>query len=180
MCCVLFNLPNMEIKTCTQNDIKDLIEVSTKSYLEHYTYLWFDNGAGYIKSSFNIDKIKAEMTDSNSIFFLIRDEQKFIGLIKLNIDSELDNFSTDSALELERIYFIKEASGKGYGKDAINFVVDFAKQKRKKVIWLKAMDSSPAVDFYKKRGFTITSETNLNYPGIRHEFKRMFLMRLAL
>lgn len=170
----------MQIKTCTQDDISDLIKISTKSYLEHYTYLWLDNGANYIKINFNVDKINQEISDPNSVFFLIHDGQEFVGLIKINIDSKTENFSAGVALELERIYLVKEASGKGLGKKTIDFVKDFARQKNKKIIWLKVMQSSMVVEFYKKQGFTIVGETNLNYPGIKAEFQKMFLMHLNL
>ena len=170
----------MQIKTCTQKDTRDLVEISTRSYLENYTYLWLDNGVNYINNNFNVDKINEEMSGANSVFFLVEDEQKPVGLIKLNIDSKTGNFSADEALELERIYFVKEGAGKGLGKKAIEFVKDFAKQKSKKIIWLKAMESSAAVAFYKKLGFTIAGETNLNYPGIKSEFQKMFIMHLHL
>ena len=108
------------------------------------------------------------------------DELKPVGLIKLNIDSAIDKFTAAFALELERIYLIKEASGRGFGKGAMTFVVNFAKAKNKKIVWLKAMDSSPAVEFYKKSGFIITGETNLNYPQITAGFQRMLFMQLTL
>jgi len=170
----------MQIKFCTKKDIADLIEVSTQSYIEHYTYLWLDNGENYIKSNFNYEKFEDEISNSNSALFLIPDGQKFVGLIKLNIDSAANGFSAEQALELERIYFIKEASGKGFGKDAVTYVANFAKQRNKKIVWLKAISSSPAIEFYKKLGFVIIAETNLNYPGIRDEFKKMYLMQLNL
>lgn len=170
----------MTIKNCTEEDINTLVEISKQSYLEHYTYLWVDDGAGYIQSNFNNYKLYKELSDQNSAFFLVHDGQKFVGLIKLNINSATDGFSADVALELERIYFIKEASGKGFGKKVIDFVLHFAKQKRKNIIWLKAMDSSAAVDFYKKMGFQITSVTELTYPHIKSEFKTMYVMILHL
>ena len=170
----------MQIETCTQDDIKDLVEVSTKSYKQHYVYLWLDNGKNYIKTNFNADKISEEISDPNSHFFLIRDGQKPVGLIKLNIDSKTNNFSEALALELERIYLIKDSSGKGLGKKAIDFVIDFARNKGKKVIWLKAMQSSMAVEFYKKHGFIIVGETKLDYPEIKSEFQKMFIMHLNL
>lgn len=170
----------MKIVLCTHADIKDLIEVSTKSYLEHYAYLWLDNGTNYIKTNFNADKISEEISDPNSVFFLIRDGQQSVGLIKVNVDCRINNFSEDLALELERIYLIKESSGKGLGQKAIKFVIDFARSKGKKLIWLKAMQSSKAVEFYKKQGFIIAGETDLNYPQIRGEFQKMFIMHLNL
>jgi len=170
----------MQIETCTQDDIKDLVEVSTKSYMEHYVYLWLDNGTNYIKTNFNTDKISEEISDPNSHFFLIRDGQYSVGLIKLNINCKTNNFSEALALELERIYLIKDYSGKGLGKKAIQFVIDFARTKGKQIIWLKAMQSSMAVEFYKKHGFIIVGETTLNYPEIKSEFQKMFIMYLNL
>jgi diamine N-acetyltransferase len=148
--------------------------------MEHYVYLWLDNGNNYIKTNFNADKISEEISDPNSRFFLIRDGQQSVGLIKLNIDSKTSNFSEDLALELERIYLIKDYSGKGLGKKAIEFVIDLARNKGKQIIWLKAMQSSLAVEFYKKHGFIIVGETTLTYPEIKREFQKMFIMQLNL
>lgn len=168
------------IKPCTKEDIDDMLNVLRQSYLEHYTYLWYDNGAGYMQASFNTGKLNDELSNPNSAFFLLHDGQKFVGLIKLNINSPIAGFDTDTALELERIYFIKEASGQGLGKEAINFVSNFARQRQKTIIWLKAMDSSDAVEFYKRRGFQIISEIELQYPNLKSEYKKMYIMTLPL
>lgn len=42
------------------------------------------------------------------------------------------------------------------------------------------MDSSAAVAFYKKQGFTIMGETTLNCPEIKPEYKKMLIMKLQL
>ena len=171
---------SLTIKTCTKEDINDLLQVARQSYLEHYTYLWFDEGEGYMQASFNFDKLDHELSNPNAAFFLLYEEDRPVGLLKLNINSATAGFSADTALELERIYFIKEAAGKGLGKAAINFVSNFALQRNKSIVWLKAMDSSAAVEFYKKRGFQITGEFELSYPHLRDEFKKMYVMVLRL
>jgi len=168
------------ITPCTKEDIDDMLHVLRQSYLEHYTYLWYDNGAGYMQASFNAGRLNDELSNPNSAFFLLHDGQKFVGLIKLNINSPIAGYPADTALELERIYFIKEASGQGLGKEAINFVVSYAKQKQKTLIWLKAMDSSAAVEFYKKTGFRVISEFDLQYPNLKDEYKKMYVMTLQL
>lgn len=170
----------MNIKKCTYNDIPQLADIALRSYREHYTHLWHDNGEWYMQSRFNYDKLHEEMTDPDAAFFLVYTEQKITGFIKLNIDKATDNFSAAESMELERIYFIKEASGRGAGKHAMNFIIDIAKQKNKKLLWLKAMDSSPAVEFYKKQGFAITGETWLDFIEMKDEYKRMFIMYLPL
>jgi ribosomal protein S18 acetylase RimI-like enzyme len=168
----------MTIKPCTKEDIQDMIQVLIQSYLEHYTHLWEDEGVNYMKNSFNAAQLEEEMSNPNSVFYLIHDGQKYVGLVKLNIDSAVDAFPASTTLELERIYFIKEAAGKGFGKAAVDFVSNYAIQKHKRVVWLKAMQTSPAVEFYKKRGFEVIRETELDYIHVRSEFKKMVVMAM--
>jgi len=168
------------IKICTKEDIDELTRVLMQSYRENYLYLWYDDGEAYVRSSFGGDRLSDELSDPNSVFYLVYDGQKPVGVIKLNIDGPLKGYSTDAALELERIYFIKEASGKGLGTAAVNFITNFARERKKSIIWLKAMDSSAAVEFYKNRGFRITGETWLTYPAMKEEYRRMVIMVLKL
>jgi len=170
----------MKVKTCTTADIGELVRVSTQSYNEHYTYLWLDKGEGYVRNNFNFDKLYSEMSDANSVFFLVYDGENPVGMIKLNIDKGIGDFSADAALELERIYFVKEASGKGFGKEAIDFVANFARERGKVVVWLKTMDTSAALEFYKKRGFEIIGESKVTFENIIDAFSGMRVMVLQL
>lgn len=169
-----------EICTCTLDDISEIQNVITQSYLENYTEYWTDYGENYVKSSFNADQLSQEISNPNTIFCLIRMDKKCVGIIKINIDHAIDPYDASEALELERIYLIKTASGQGLGKKAIDYVKNFAKQKSKKCIWLKTMEKSSAAAFYIKQGFTIISEKNLVYPNIKEEFKKMFIMLCKL
>ena len=166
----------MQIKLCTENDIPQLLEVSTLSYLQHYTYLWHDSGESYVHSNFNYEKFRNEIVDPNSFFFLLLTEAKPVGMVKLNVNSRMGNCTAAEALELERIYIVKEASGQGLGMQTLDFIINFAQQRNKKWIWLKAMDSSRAVEFYKKFGFVILDETYLGYAQMKNEFRKMLIM----
>jgi len=165
----------MEIRQCTYDDIPVLLDVSIRSYKEHYIYLWHDGGESYIRANFNYKKLENEMSDSNSVFFLVKSVQKTVGLLKLNLDKEIRDYTAEESLELERIYLIKEASGKGMGRKAVDFVTEFARQRNKKSIWLKTMDGSVASGFYEKQGFNVIGETYLNHPAIRDEYKKMII-----
>jgi len=170
----------MTIRACTKEDIDLVTRVLLQSYRETYTYLWFDDGESYIQANFNTKRLNDELSDPNSAFFLAYDGQDPVGVIKLNIDSPLGSYSANKALELERIYFIKEALGKGMGKEAVDFVESFARQRKKSIVWLKAMDSSAAVKFYLRKNFRITGEAWLSYEVMKDEYKRMVVMVLDL
>ena len=166
----------MEIKICSEKNIKDLIHIATKSYQDHYTYLWDDEGANYISANFNASQLQQELVNTNSQFYLLYHIEKLVGFLKLNLDSELKNYSKIEALELERIYFLKEATGKGLGKMVIEFVIDLAKKKNKNIVWLKAMDSSRSVEFYKRNQFEIVDEMILPYEFMKDEYRKIVTM----
>jgi len=168
------------IRSCTKDDINLLAQVLLQSYRENYLYLWFDGGESYIHANFSAERLEKELSDPNAAFFLVYDEQRPVGVVKLNINKGLGSYSADSALELERIYFIKEGLGKGLGKEAIDFVENFARERNKSIVWLKAMDSSPAVKFYLKKHFRITGEAWLSFEVMKDEYKRMVVMVLEL
>lgn len=167
----------MTIEICSEKDIPSLVNVSIQSYCEHYRYLWNDEGEAYIAENFSASNFRRQLDDKNVAMFLIYDEEvQPCGFLKLNIDKAYENYPADLSLELERIYLINKVSGKGYGKKAMDFVTSFAKNKNKKFIWLKVMDSSPAVNFYKKEGFGIIGKWRLQFPVMKEEFRGMHVM----
>lgn len=163
----------IEYKVCTKEEIPDLIKVATQSYIEHYTHLWHDEGENYMKNSFSHEQFLKEISNPDALFFLVIVENKPVGFVKLNTDKAIDAYTSNEALELERIYFLKDASGKGLGKATLSMIIKFAKDRQKKIIWLKAMKGGSAHGFYQKQGFLLNSETILTYPLIKEEHREM-------
>ena len=170
----------MEIKPSTIQDIPILISVARQSYKDHYLHLWYDGGEWYLQNNFTYEQFLKELSDPTVALFLIFDEKTPVGFIKLNINKGYENYSEVEALELERIYFLKSAAGRGLGKATIEFITHFAKQKNKSVVWLKTMDSAPSVEFYKKVGFSILGNYLLPYEQMKVEYRGMFVMIKAL
>ena len=166
----------MEIKRCTIQDIPQLISIATQSYLEHYTYLWHDKGESYIKANFNYSTFAEQLKDSNTRLFIIYRENGPAGFFKINLDKGISNYPAYAAIELERLYILQKAAGQGLGKAAISFIISFAKDHKKTILWLKAMTSSKATVFYEQQGFVVYDETVLQLPGIKTEFAGMWVM----
>lgn len=59
-----------------------------------------------------------------------------------------------NALEIARLYVLKDKIGTGVGKGLMISSIDIAKQKSKQVIWLGVWEKNArAIDFYTKWGF---------------------------
>ncbi|MEM1119770.1 MAG: GNAT family N-acetyltransferase, partial [Bacteroidota bacterium] len=82
--------------------------------------------------------------------------------------------------EIQRIYFVKKATGKGLGKAVMRRIEFYAQKLHKKVLWLKVMDSSSAITFYEKCGYTAVGETKLDVDGVYPKFQRQLIMQKIL
>lgn len=162
-------------------DAELLSAVANRAYADYYLHLWHDGGAWYVARSFTPDVFRRELNDPNARFYLIYSDDEPIGFLKLNIDQPSPCQPGLNALELERIYLQKKATGSGIGDQAISFVVDQARALNKEVVWLKAMESSDKViAFYGKMGFVVCGTSRLPYTMMREELRQMVSMQLML
>jgi len=172
---------SIEIKRIGVDDAALLSDVAICAYSDHYLHLWYDEGKWYIEKSFSVESLLHELGDANAWFYIIYYNKEAVGFLKLNIDAQLFNEENLHSLELERIYLRKKASGKGIGKYVLNLIMEIAKEKNKKLIWLKVMDSSTAaIQFYKKMGFEICGTYHLPFEKMKPEYRGMYVMKKLL
>jgi GNAT superfamily N-acetyltransferase len=171
---------DIEIRKISVADADVLSAVAIKAYTDHYLHLWHDTGEWYIHKSFAAKNLLPELQDSNACFFLIYYKEELVGFLKLNIDAPSPDQDAN-ALELERIYLTKNASGRGIGKYVLDFVFEIARSQNKNIVWLKVMDSSTdPIRFYKKNGFEICGAHRLDFPQMKEEFRGMYMMKKYL
>ncbi|MBC9797380.1 GNAT family N-acetyltransferase [Sinomicrobium weinanense] len=173
----------IKVVPCTPADIDTIIQTGRLSYKQHYLHIWKDKGSFYMKKSFSRKTVESEFENPNFRYFLIRRRGKPVGILKLVRDNALAGYSASEALEVEKIYIIREAAGKGTGTKVMEFVKDYARMSGKKVIWLNVMDTSPAQAFYKKAGFEPAFCYTINvldFPPIKEEYRAMTRMKLRL
>ena len=172
----------VDLKRCTPNDIPLLREVAEQSYREHYLYLWKDEGYAhrYMQRSFSTESLTQQMADPDAFFFFVTRNGVPVGFVKLNENKNPLGRRDEKSLELERIYLLQEASGKGIGTTVLNNIVQSAAEKGKEVIWLKSMGSSPSVCFYEKTGFKRTGSEQLPFEGLKDEYRTIITMQRRL
>ncbi len=167
----------VKILPLTEQLFKGYIEVGTIAYNQHYQHLWKNkNGTPYIKSSFTLLVLKREMQDANTELFLIKNKNTSIGILKLDLDASLNSYSKKKALLLDKIYLLKEHSGKGVGKKILDFAETRARLLNKKILWLDTMKSGPALKFYLKNGFEIYGETKLRFSETLEAERPMYIL----
>ena len=167
----------MILRRCKIEDIKQLIQITQTTYREHYQYLWKDKGEGYIQTNYNEKALLNELVDPNLALYFITYNAAIYGFLKLRLQAPMNDNSSKEALEIVRIYLLQKATGKGLGKAVLAGVEKMAAEQNKQVVWLKVMDSSNAVHFYKNCGYVIGDKTVLNINGIYPELQGQWIMK---
>lgn len=161
----------------TRDLFNSYIEVGTKAYDQHYLHLWPEgDSTPYLKRSFTENVLLEEEENCNSDLFVIYVGTDPVGILKLIKNKGIERFSATDALLLDKVYILKEHSGKGIGKVVMQFVVSFARSLMKKVVWLDTMKKGRALNFYLKNGFEILKETRLSLETAIEEEKGMYIL----
>lgn len=167
----------IKIKSLTKEKIDEYIEVGKKSYLQHYKDFWVDGDPSpYINESFTNEVLEEELQDLNSELFIIYSDKFPVGILKIILDKSIGDYTEEESLLLQKIYLLKESSGKGIGSKVLNFVENFAKEQHKKMVWLDAMVKGKAIPFYQKNGYQIHSTKKLHYKNYKDEKREMYNM----
>ena len=146
---------NINVRQVSLNDIGQLQEIGRQTFYETFAGSNSeDDMQNYLDESFSEPKLRAELTDPNSEFYFAILDDKVIGYLKLNFGQSQTELKDDKALEIERIYVLKEFHGKKVGQILYDKSIEIAKQKNADYVWLGVWEQNPrAINFYKKNGF---------------------------
>lgn len=148
---------NMELKKATSNDLEMLLELAITTFENTYAHLNdpedFEN---YMNKAFSKEQFLSELNDPAAHFYILEDNNDFIGYVKLNLDKASGELIAEESVELERIYLIKSSQGKGYGWKLVEKAIEVGKEYHKNTLWLGVwQENHKAIQFYKRCGFEI-------------------------
>lgn len=173
----------MKITGITVSQTDELMSLARAIYQEYYLHLWNPKGANWYmyEYAYAYGKLKEELADKNNLHFIIYDEEKPMGYLKIKIDAQLEGYNIKDCLEIERIYLHKSISGKGFGKKLMILSEEIACKHQKQIIFLKAMDTSnDVIAFYQNCGFTICGKLSLPFPQMKEEYRGMIILQKKL
>jgi len=139
-------------------DVTGLEQISKKTYSDTFSK---DNSPenmwAYLESSFSEEKLLEELKESNSEFYFAKISHKTIGYFKINFGDAQTDLHDHNALELERIYVIKEFQGKKNGQKLLDKVLGIANKNQMDYLWLGVWEKNEgAIRFYERNGFNVT------------------------
>lgn len=148
-------MDNIEIKKVTLTDIDQLQKIGRQTFYETFASgNTEENMNKYLDEGFSVSKLTAELSDKNSEFYFAVLDNKVIGYLKLNFGQSQTELKDDKALEIERIYVLKDFHGKAVGQVLYEKAIQIARQTKAHYVWLGVWEENPrAINFYKKNGF---------------------------
>jgi ribosomal protein S18 acetylase RimI-like enzyme len=113
-----------------------------------------ENMAKYLEEAYSHEKLSAELNNANSFFYFAMMDHNVIGYLKLNKGGSQTELKDNDALEIERIYVIKEFHGKKVGQLLFDKAIAIAKEQHVAYVWLGVWEENKrAIQFYTKNGF---------------------------
>ena len=146
---------NIEITQVTLNDLERLQKIGRQTFFETFASgNTEENMEKYLDEGFSTAKLTAELSDQNAAFYFATLDKAVVGYLKINFGQAQTELKDDKALEIERIYVLKEFHGKKVGQLLYEYALQIARQKNADYVWLGVWEENPkAIRFYEKNGF---------------------------
>lgn len=108
----------------------------------------------FLSKQFSVIMLEEEVLDMTNIFFLAYKGDQPVGYAKMREGKKLEALGGVPAIEIARIYAVKEAIGTGVGKALMLQCIQTAKNLEKKILWLGVWERNfPGILFYERWGF---------------------------
>ncbi len=148
-------MTDIDIQKVTLNNIDQLEKIGRQTFFETFALgNTEENMKNYLDEGFSVAKLTTELNDNNTEFYFATLDNIVIGYLKLNFGQSQTELQDEKALEIERIYVLKDFHGKNVGQLLYDKAMQIARQKSADYIWLGVWEENPrAINFYKKNGF---------------------------
>ena len=145
----------LSLKKCSIHDLEPLRHIARETFISSFADkndpVDFQN---YMEHAFSMERIRKELLNPDSDFYLVQSEGRDVGYLKLNYNSAQTDIKDTVACELERIYVKPAYQGKGIGNWMLDQAILLAGAKQKRYVWLGVwQENEGAIRFYEQCGF---------------------------
>ena len=148
-------LDKIELIQINHNHIAALQQIGRQTFEETFAESnSAENMAKYLEEAYSFEKLNEELNNPNSFFYFAMMDQDVIGYLKLNMGLSQTELKDNDALEIERIYVLKDFHGKKVGQLLFDKAIEIAKEQQVAYVWLGVWEENKrAIHFYTKNGF---------------------------
>ena len=148
-------MTGISIQKVSHDGIYALQKIGRQTFFETFSSVnTEENMMKYLDKGFSVAQLTTELNNNNTEFYFATLESNIVGYLKLNFGQAQTELQCENALEIERIYVLKEFHGKSVGQLLYDKALQIAKLKRVAYIWLGVWEENPrAINFYTKNGF---------------------------
>ena len=147
----------MYLRKAKISDHKILQKIGERTFIETFaSENSSENMTVYLESAFTTEKLKNELTNINSEFYFAEIDGKVVGYFKVNFNEAQTELKMNNAMEIERIYVLKDFQGMKVGKMLFDKAIENARNMGLDLVWLGVWEKNiRAISFYEKNGFTV-------------------------
>jgi len=151
------------IRRILLDDANTLAQISRQTFYDTFTGTCTEEDMqNFLEQYFNVAQVQRELSNFEDYFYFAEVEGMPVGYLRFMED--YDNWSLAKqwkALELKRLYVIKEFHGKGIAQQLMDFFILFAKKNKYQMVWLGVWENNfKAQKFYNKYGFVDSGHTH--------------------
>lgn len=154
----------IQITQVNEEEIALLRDLAIQTFVDAFaSQNTAQNMLTYTDHAFSMDRIAAQFHDPGTAFYFARRDNQVIGYLQLNRGDAQTDSRLNNALEIERIYVVREFQGSGLGAQLIEFALESAKRGQFDWLWLGVWDQNTrAISFYERHDFEIFADHPFN------------------
>ena len=143
------------IKSCSLQDAEALMSIGIRTFRDTFDDVNTpENMMLYLSQTFTLRKIKDEIREPGSVFFLAEKEEDPVGYARIRTSKTPEGLDGYSVIEIERLYADKKQIGKRVGYHLMTTCLHYAKEHGYDLVWLGVWEHNDrAIAFYEKWGF---------------------------
>ena len=122
----------IKIRRATPEDARLISTLSAITFFDTFTGTCTDDDMqGFINDYFNVGLVTSELKNADDYYFIAFINAEAVGYIRIKEDqSDVEIINSHNAIELKRIYVLKEYYSQKVGGALMNFALDFALPKK--------------------------------------------------
>jgi ribosomal protein S18 acetylase RimI-like enzyme len=147
---------DVTIRRILLKDAQALAQIGRQTFYDTFTGTCTEEDMQrFLEEYFNLAQVQNELKNENDFYFFAELNGEPVGYVRFMEDySNFPVVKQWKALELKRLYVLKEYHGKGIAQQLMDFFLSFAEEKKYQLVWLGVWEHNiRAQKFYEKYGF---------------------------